>query len=188
MKSRPKLLIRRSGTLRDKERELIKDLKETTLSFEKLGKKYGVSRQAIQLSCKKHGILRPKRPKGHRTQECSLCQKLIELSKKPHSEFNTLRTIVRKIGGSKRKYCFHLRMLREKGLVGEKFGRLRSDKAEEAYTIYFNKRLPISTIGRMVGYKNFLSTIKAHRKLGWNVPLSLDHSIKKGSKSIREIK
>ena len=42
---------------------LIKDLKESALSFGELGKKYGVSRQAIFALSQRRGIKRPKKPK-----------------------------------------------------------------------------------------------------------------------------
>jgi hypothetical protein len=102
-----------------------------------------------------------------------LCQKLIQISKKPHSEFISIHTIVKEIGESKGKYLYHLRMLRDVGLVSQRFGRLRSMRAEKAYAMYFTKQLPILTIGRKVGLKNFPAVIGRHRKLGWNVPPSL---------------
>jgi predicted transcriptional regulator len=71
------------------------------------------------------------------------------------------------------KCLSHLRTLRDKGLVSQRFGRLRSKRLEKAYAIYFKKRLPISTIGQKVGLKNFQSLIQKHRRLGWNVPPSL---------------
>ena len=43
-------------------------------------------------------------------------------------------------------------------------------KLERAYQIYFKKRLPVRTIARQVGLKNFHSTIKRHKGLGWDVP------------------
>jgi biotin operon repressor len=165
--------MRRWGILQDKEDKLVKDLKKTILSFEKLGKKYGVSRQAVYDFCKRQGIKRPLKPRGHQTEECRLCQKLIQISKKPHSEFISIHTIVKKMKGSRARCLYHLRRLRDKGLVDEKYGRLLSKRAEKAYTIYFRKRLPILTIGRKVGLKNFPSVIRKHRKLGWNVPPSL---------------
>ena len=42
---------------------LVKDLKESTLSFAELGKRYGVSRQAIFEFSKKRGIKRPRSPR-----------------------------------------------------------------------------------------------------------------------------
>ena len=167
------MLTRRWAILRGKEDNLVKDLKETTLSFKKLGKKYGISRQAIHAFSKRQRIKRPKRPKGHQTEGCPLCQKLLKISKKPHSEFTSIRTIVKKTRGSMGECQYHLRWLREKRLVNEKFGRLHSKRIEEAYAIYFTKRLPISTIGREVGLKNFASIIRQHRAWGWNVPPSL---------------
>ena len=70
-------------------------------------------------------------------------QKLIEISKKPHSEFISIHTIAKETGELKANYSYHLGILRDKGLVSERFGRLRSKKAEKAYAIYFKKRLPI---------------------------------------------
>jgi biotin operon repressor len=151
----------------------VKDLEGTTLSFKKLGKKYGVSRQAVHGFSGRQGIKRPQRPKGHQTEGCRLCQKLIQISEKPHSEFISIHTIVKETGGSRVKYLYHLRRLRDRGLINPKFGRLYSKRLEKAYAIYFTKRLPISTIGWKVGIKNFHSLIRKHRKLGWNVPPSL---------------
>ena len=168
-----KMIMARRGTLRGKEDNLIKDLKETTLSLRKLGRRYGVSSQAIHVFLKKQRIKRPKKPKGHRTGECRLCQKLIQISKKPHSEFISIHTIVKETGGSRAKCRYHLRTLRDRGLVNEKFGQLYSKRAEKAYAIYFTKRLPIRTIGRKVGYKSFYSIIQWHRGLGYDVPPSL---------------
>jgi hypothetical protein len=114
------------------------------------------------------------KPKGHQTEECHFCQKLIQISKKLHSEFISSHTIRKEMGVKSRgKYLYHLRMLRDKRLVDEKFGQLQSKRAEKAYAIYFTKRLPIRTIGRKVGLKNFQSVIRQHRGLGWNVPPSL---------------
>jgi biotin operon repressor len=167
------MIMARRGILWSKEDNLIKDLKETTISFKKLGKKYGVSRQAIYAFSKKQEIKRPKRPRGHQTEGCRLCQKLIQISEKPHSEFISIHTILKEIGGSRVKYLFHLRTLRDKGFVNPKFGRLHSERLEKAYAIYFKKRLPIRMIGREVGLKNFHSIIRKHRKLGWSVPPAL---------------
>jgi hypothetical protein len=167
------MIMARGGILQGKEDNLVKDLKETTLSFKKLGERYGVSRQAIHVFYKKQGIKRPVKPRGHQTEECRLCQKLIQISKKPHSEFISIHTIVKETGGSGAKCRYHLRILRDRGLVSQKFGRLHSKRAEKAYAIYFTKRLPIRMIGRKVGLKNFQSVIQNHRELGWNVPPSL---------------
>jgi biotin operon repressor len=168
-----KMIMKRWGILRGKEDDLVRDLKKTTLSFKKLGKKYGVSRQAIYGFSKKQGIKRLKRPRGHQTEGCRLCQKLIQISKKLHSEFISIHTIVRETGESWAKSLYHLRTLRDKGLINPKFGRLHSERLEKAYAIYFTKRLPVLTIGRKVGIKNFHSIIRKHRELGWNVPPSL---------------
>jgi len=163
----------RRGILQDREDDLVRDLKKTTLSFEKLGERYGVSRQAVHDFSKRQGIKRPVKPRGHQTEGCRLCQKLIQISKKPHSEFISIHTIAKKMGVSWAKSLYHLRTLRAKGLVTEKFGRLQSKRVEKAYSVYFKKRLPVLTIGRKVGIKNFHSIIRKHRESGWNVPPSL---------------
>ena len=59
------MIMRRWGILRSKEDDLVRDLKETTLSFKKLGKKHGVSRQAVHGFSKRQGVKRPVRPRGH---------------------------------------------------------------------------------------------------------------------------
>ena len=169
----PKMIMRRWGILRGKEDDLVRDLKETTLSFKKLGKKYGVSRQAVYAFFKSQGIKRPVKPRGHQIEECHLCQELIQISKKPHSEFISIHTILKKMKGSRPRCLYHLRKLRDKGLVDEKFGRLQSKRVEKAYAIYFRERIPIRMIGRKVGLKNFPSIIIKHRQSGWNIPPSL---------------
>jgi biotin operon repressor len=167
------MMMAMRGILHGKEDKLVKDLKETTLSFRKLGKKYGVSMQAVHNFSKRQGIKRPVKPRGHQTGECRLCQKLIQISNKPHSEFLSIHTIVEETGGSRAKCLSHLRALRSKGLVSQRFGRLRSKRAEEAYAIYFTERLPIRMIGQRAGLKNFHSIIRRHRELGYNVLPSL---------------
>ncbi|MGB7575308.1 MAG: hypothetical protein WBN53_15755, partial [Thermodesulfobacteriota bacterium] len=62
--------MRRWGILRGKEDDLVRDLKKTTFSFKKLGKKYGVSRQAVYGFSKSQGIKRPVKPKRHQIEEC----------------------------------------------------------------------------------------------------------------------
>jgi hypothetical protein len=168
-----KMRRKRWGILRGNEDNLAKDLKETTLSSRKLGKKYGVSGQAVYGFCKRQGINRPLKPKGHQTGKCRLCQKLLQISKRPHSEFISSETIRKEMGESRDKYFHHLGTLRRKGLVSQRFARIRSKRIEEAYAIYFTKRLSILTIGRKVGLKNFYSTIRRHIESGWNVPPSL---------------
>ena len=161
------------GILQDKKDNLVKDLKRTTLSFEKLGEKYGVSRQAIHDFFKRQGIKRPVRPRGHQIEKCRLCQELIQISKKPHSAFISIHTILKKMKGSRPRCLYHLRTLRDKGLVDEKFGRLQSKRVEKAYAIYFKEGIPIRMIGWKVGLKNFPSIIIKHRQSGWNIPPSL---------------
>ena len=156
--------------LRGVEHQLIKDLKESSISFRRLGTKYGVSGQTISNFCHRKGIRRPKR---EHTEKCSICQGLIGISKKPHSDFISSQTIKKQFSLGEATFLDHLRILRSKGLVSEKFARLHSRKAERAYEIYFKERIPISQIGRQVGLKNFHSIIRIHKDLGWDVPASL---------------
>jgi len=166
--------MKKWGILRSKEGKLIKDLKETTLSLRKLGKKYGASKQAIHAFSKKKGIKRkPKEHKEHQFKRCGLCQKLLNIAKKPHSEYISIHTILEETGEEWEKYRYHLQRLIKKGLVNQRFGRVRSKRVEKAYAIYFTKPLPIRTIGRKVGFKNFSAIISRYRQLGWNIPPSL---------------
>jgi hypothetical protein len=41
---------------------------------------------------------------------------------------------------------------------------------ELAYQMYFEKKLPISTIGRQAGIRDFHAVIRKHRALGWDAP------------------
>lgn len=164
------------GILRAKEDDLTRDLKRTTIPFWKLGEKYGVSKQAIQAFQRRRGIKRFPKPKGHQIDNCPICQKLIEIGKRPRCEFISSHTIRKELGMRKRqrgKYLYHLRIVREKGLVNGKFGCLHSRRVEKAYQLYFTKCLPIRRIGWMVGLQNFQSIIKRHLVLGWDVPPSL---------------
>ncbi len=164
--------MRRLEILQRKEKDLVKDLKKTALSLKELGEKYGVSRQVVHNFSRRHGIKRPVKPKGHQIEKCLLCQKLIQISKKTHSEFISVSTIIRLTGESRVRNVSHLRLLRNKGLVSQKFGRLRSKRAEKAYAIYFTGRFPIRTIGQKVGLKNFCSIIRQHREWGYDIPPS----------------
>ena len=165
------------GQLKRVEAQLRKDLEETTFSFQRLGEKYGVTKQAVYLFCHTKGVTRPTRPKRpeteHKEKICAVCRGLLEIAKKPHSDFISSHTIKKELGVGGRELSFHINILRKKGLVSQKFGRLRSRKAELAYQIYFMKRLPIRTIERHVGIEDFRSVAKIHKVLGWDVPAPL---------------
>jgi hypothetical protein len=177
------------GQLRRVEDRLTKDLEETTVPLWRLGEKYGVSKQAIFGFIDRKGIRRPKR---EHTEKCSICQGLIKIAKKPHSDFITSQTIKKQLGLGKAKFFYHIGILRKKGLISQKFGRLRSRRLEWAYQIYFKKRLPVRTIGRQVGLKNFSSILKQHKALGWDVPDALftydGNERRKRLKGIRRMK
>ena len=155
------------GQLREVEDKLIKDLEGTTIPQWRLGKKYGVSKQAIYQFIQRKEI---KRPKREHTEKCLICQRLLRISKKPHSDFISSRTIKKALGIGTPKWQYHITILRKKGLVSQKFGRLQSENLERAYQIYFKKRLPVTTIERQVGLKNFHTIIEYHKASGWDVP------------------
>ena len=155
------------GQLRRVQDKLIKDLEGTTIPLESLGKRYGVTKQAISLFVRRKGI---KRPKRDHIERCSICQGLIRIAKRPYSDFMSSQTIKEKLRIKAPNWSYHLRILRKNGLISQKFGRLHSKKAQQAYQIYFKKRLPVGAIGRRVGLKNFSSVIKQHKVLGWDIP------------------
>ena len=159
-----------AGQLREVEDQLIKDLEETTIPLLRLGKKYRVSKQAVFQFMLRKGV---KRPKREHTEKCLICQRLIRIAKKPHSDFISSRTIKKALGIGTAKWLHHLGILRKKGLISQKFGRLYSERLEQAYQIYFKKRLPVGTIGRQVGLKNFHTIIEYHKASGWDVPAPL---------------
>ena len=160
----------RIGQLNGVEDQLIKDLKESTLTFAELGKRYGVSRQAIFAFCRGKGIKRPNRPKINHTETCLICQSLIRIAKKPRSEFISSQTLKEKLGLKTEEWFKHIRNLRKRGLISQRFGRLRSKKVELVYQIYFKNRLPVVKMARQVGLKNFYKILKRHKALGWDVP------------------
>jgi hypothetical protein len=162
--------------LKGKHSELKKDLTTTTLTFIKLGKKYGTSKQAIQAFCKRREIVRPEKIKRHITEKCSTCKKLLKISALQFSDFLASSTIMQKVGlppYKKWMFRFHLNILRRRCLVSPNFGKMNSIKAERAYRIYLRRPIPIRTCGRLTGLKNFQSVIRRHRQLGRNVPPSL---------------
>ncbi len=156
--------------LRKMEDQLIEDLKKTTIPFMRLAKKYGVSRQAIFYFCHSRKIRRPKKPMGEHTEICPICQALIQIAKKPYGDFISSPTIQKRLNIGSFKFNYHTNILRSKGLLSRKFGKLRSKKVERAYQIYFEKRPPVGAIGRQVGLKYFYSAIRKHRILGWDIP------------------
>ena len=112
-----------SRPLRRVEAQLIKDLEETTIPFQRLGEKYGVTRQAIFDFCTRKGI---KRPKTDHPEACCICQALIKIAKQPHSEFISSSTIKEQLRLGEGELSYHVRLLRKKGLISQKFGRLWS--------------------------------------------------------------
>ncbi len=152
--------------LRGVEDRLIKDLRETTLSFRKLGEKYGVSRQAIFLFCHTRGITRSTRKQKpeHSEEECLICQDLIGISKEPHSDFMLYKTLKEHLEFQGGKLWFHLTFLRKKGLISKKFGRLclgMIKKKGVVWDIEMAKKLL-----RDVNEKDELTPVEVRRILG----------------------
>ena len=166
-----KAIAKRAG-IRHNRDAVIRDLTRTRLPLEVIGRRYGVTRQALSIFMKRAGIERPLRPSRHQVDSCPVCQGLLRISQIPHSEFLTFHTIRDKLGPgiSYERYLHHLKILKEKGLVNPKFGCLHSRKLERAYAIYFTKKLPVYEIGSMTGLKNFGALIRQHRQRGWDVP------------------
>jgi len=156
--------------LKKVEGELIKDLKETAVPSQQLATKYGVSKQAIFDFIHRKNIIRPKR---EHTKKCLICKRLISIAEKPHSNFISSRTIKKTLGIRTGKWLYHRSILRKKGLISQNFGRLRSERVEQAYQIYFEKRLPVKVIGKLVGFESFGSIILNHKASGWDVPAPL---------------
>lgn len=162
--------MRTRGQLKVVETQLIKDLMESSITLQDLGEKYGVTRQAVSLFALKHGI---KRPQREHTEKCSICQRLRMIAKKPQSEFISWQTIRKQLELETVEISYHICILRKKGLVSRKFGRMRSKSVELAFQIHFKKKIPITTIGRQVGIKNFFSIMKKYKDAGWNVSNSV---------------
>ncbi len=150
------------------------DLTETAIPTTQLAKRYRVSKQAISAFIHRKGITRSTKPKrgkpGHTEKTCLTCQSLLRISKKPRSNFICRKTLEKKLGCQTRELSSHLNLLKKKGLVSQKFGKLVSKKAEAAYQLYFKKRLPVEVIGRQAGLRNFHSIIQKHKASGWNIP------------------
>ncbi len=155
--------MRTKGTLKEVEGQLIMDLTETAIPTTQLAKRYRVSKQAISAFIHRKGITRPTKPKrgkpGHTEKTCLTCQSLLRISKRPRSDFICRKTLREQLGFQERELVPHLTLLRKKELVSQKFGRLRSKRAELGYRLYFKERLPVEVIGKKVGLKNFHSII-----------------------------
>ncbi len=156
---------------RERKDELTRDLTDASLNISELAEKYGVSRQGIYTFVKRMGIKR--RMISKHPKECPICQGLIKISRKPRSEFISSQTIREQLGLEKSTFLYHLDLLRKRGLVSKKFGRLRSQKVERAFQIYFKRKLPVSTIGKIVGIIGLWSVIEKHKEAGWDVPAPL---------------
>ena len=159
-----------AGKLKEVEDQLTKELKETTVSSLRLAKKYRVSKQAIYQFIQRKEV---KRPKREHTEKCLICKRLLRIAKKPHSDFISSRTIKKTLGIGTSKWLHHRSILRKKGFISQRFGRVSSEKVEQAYQIYFEKRLPVSEIGKQAGLKNFYSVLERHRVSGLDVPAPL---------------
>jgi len=160
------------GILRAHRAEVVRDLKRTRLPLGVIGYRYRATRQVLSVFMKRAGIERPLRPSRHQVDSCPVCRGLLRVSKVPHNEFLTGRTIRGRLRPSVRyeRHRRHIRKLKQKGLVHQKFGCLNSKKLEKAYAIYFPEKLPVYEIGMRAGLKNFHATIRQHRKWGWEVP------------------
>jgi hypothetical protein len=172
----------RRGKLKDKRVELISDLRHSGLSFKKLAKIYGVTRQAIHsyFSWHKDEIgerYKPKRkskpaPPPHRLTRCKVCEQIIKLGREKWSHLIwSFGMIMKEVGLSDNKeFRLHLSALKKARRIPEKFGYLLSDRTAQAYRIYLAQALPVTKIGEMFGLVNFPSLVIQHRKLGLKIP------------------
>ncbi len=124
-----------TGQLRGVEDQLTKDLRETTLSFQRLGERYGVSKQAISLFCHTKGIVRVTSSKQqkpvHLEEKCWICQRLIRISKKSNRDLIYYETLKEHLEFKGVELQSHLTFLRMKGLVPRKFGRQHFKKTQD---------------------------------------------------------
>jgi len=164
-----------AGQLREVEDQLIKELEETTVPSQQLARKYGVSKQAIYDFIQRKGITRPKKSgrQEHTEKKCPICQGLLRISRRRNSDFLCFQTLSEQLGLQGRELFRHLKHLRSKKLISRKFGKLVSKRTELAYSIYFKRSLPVTTIGKQAGIINFPSVIHNHKAAGWDVPTSL---------------
>ncbi len=96
--------------------KLIKDAKETTLSLSQLAAKYGVSKQGISGFIHRKGIKRPKLPEKEHVETCSICQSLLRIAQKPHSDFICAHTIKDELRIHKARWLYHLRFSENRDL------------------------------------------------------------------------
>jgi len=112
----------RSGVIQRHRGEVIKDLKDTTFPLGILGKKYGVTRQALSQFVKKEKIrrkTRPHRPVKHPVEDCHICQEILRVRREPYSEFFSRNTIGERLDAkiSHREYLYHLKVLRKRRTI-----------------------------------------------------------------------
>ena len=113
--------------LKEAEKRLINDLMESTVPLAELGKKYGVTRQAISFFAIRRGI---KRPRREHTETCSTCQLLLRMSSGLCGNFTTSQTISKQLKLGIGKLSYHLHFLKEKGLASQDSGKIRFGKSE----------------------------------------------------------
>jgi hypothetical protein len=172
----------RAGTLHNNRAELIADLRDSGLSFKKLGKKYGVTRQGVHCfyvrnkeeigeRFKPKPIPKPA-PPPHSVTRCKICQRIREISREKWSYLTwSLGMIMGEVKLLKVKELgFHISALKRARRIPLNLGRVQSDKIAQAYRIYLTKAIPIYKIGFRVGLKNLTAIIIGHQKAGLKVP------------------
>jgi DNA-binding transcriptional ArsR family regulator len=171
------------GALKRHKRKVIRYLSQTTLSFEEIGRIFGVSRQAVNQFTERYRIKRPPTPyvlrvAGHKVGTCDLCGKIIEVSRKVRSEFLTRKRVMRlvglkpNIGGDRVRFGDHLRKLKKGGLVEKRFATIQKEKYSKAFRFYLETPISMSRIGRMTGIANFQSIRDRYRRKGFDLPPS----------------
>jgi hypothetical protein len=174
----------RTNKLNSNRAELVLDLQHSGLSFKRLGKKYGVTRQGIhcfyvrnkeEIGERYKPKPQPKpAPPTHGVTQCDICQRITEIGQEQWSYLTwSLGMVGKNVGLSGDDLSSHLTTLRKAGVIHPKFGRVLSDRVAQAYRVYLSQAIPIRRIGEMFGLKNFRSVIATHRIRGFVVPSGL---------------
>jgi hypothetical protein len=171
------------GALKRHKREVIRYLSQTTLSFEEIGRIFGVSRQAVNQFTERYRIKRPPTPcilrvTGHKVGTCDLCGKIMEVSRKVRSEFLARKRVMRlvglnpNIGGDRVRFGDHLCKLKKGGFVEKRFATIQKEKYSKAFWLYLEKPIPMARIGKMTRIANFQSIRDRYRRKGFDLPPS----------------
>ena len=145
----------------DKTSQIYAALRNTDLSGGQIAKQFGVTRQYVNWLMKKARLSgNPvKRPllqvRGHKVSFCDLCRFILaKIQEEPVRWRNEL--IPKKI--SKSKWGYHMRLLREEGLLPKEAVVFTSRRSALAFRAY-RDGLSVKEIHKRYGFKNFHSVL-----------------------------